>query len=447
MSGLLKFEYKRIFYDRKNIAFFIIFLVVSLYFVESGVKEFERFQKDKEVFVKSEREKIPKYINYKQYSGYGFRVLLDPLPLSIFYKNSTALGTLEGNVDNTQILKIFNAFKGKRLFYFRGHYKDYSGFIFFVGSLLMIYMGVMAIRSLQWLKFSLQFISPAQLFFRSTLIRLMFLNLFFIVVMGAVLAYARVKGIVLSELELQHFSYYGLFQLLLLDFFYLSGLLLSAVLKFRKTAFIGMFLVWLFFTFLLPELNRLYLFQGTQSLPFNETLDIEKLEHLMEFEEGVDKTFKGVKEDDVEKRKELHNKAINEFLNTYQASNRSKEAQMTLKIQKTIYTFEKQTVLFPTLFYSLLAAEVSSKGYYVFIDFKDYLLELQAGFSRFYFDRQYIQRKQEIESFVKGDENIFKAKTYLPRTYWWSVSVTFFYCLIFLGLSYILVLRRVYPYD
>jgi hypothetical protein len=422
-------------------------LLVALYFVNSGLGEFQRFQKDKSVFVDYERKSAPEYTDYTQYSGYGFRVLYQPSPVSVFFKNSTIFFDLEGKVDNTQILKIYYLYKGRKLFYVRGHYKDFSGFIFFVGSLFMIYMGVMSMRSLDSLKFTMQFVSLKRFFFMSTGVRLLYLNAFLVLVMAAAYVYARAHSLTFSASELQNYVYYGIFTLTLLNFFYFSGLLLAVILKFKKTAFIWMFVVWLVFTFLVPEINRHYLFEDTKGLPFSESIDIENLKMLMRFQERMKKFFQSTPVKNEEEELQLHRRFHKEFIDNYQLNNMAREARLTQKIKRTIHSFEKQTILFPTLFYHFLAAEASSKGYYGYLDFKDYIVSTQERFLRFFLKKQYILKEKKVENFVKNDENIFTAGSYIPRAYRWAVMFTFLYCLLFMAISYILLLRRVYPYD
>lgn len=446
MKGFLKYEFKRLLWDKKNLYFFAIFLLVSLYFVDSGLNEFSRFQKDKAVFTNYEKERVKEYTNYLQYSGYGFRVLFEPSPLNIFFNNSTVLFDIEGNIDNTQILKIYNLFKGKKLFYNRGYFKDFSGFIYFIGSLIMIYMGILNFRSINWLKFKLQFIDFRKLFIMSTFIRLIYLNFFFILVMSLAFIYAAVSRLTFSGHELYHYIYYVLFTLLMLNFFYFVGLLLAILLKFKKTSFIWMFILWLSFTFLVPEINRLYLFEDTKVLPSNEDIDIEKMKLLMQFQEKVMRHYQSIKDNESELEK-FYRATINDFLENYHLLNKNKEALLSKKIRNTVYYYEKQTLLFPTLFYYFVSAEISSKGYYGYLDFKDYMVTTQEAFLRFYLNKKYILKEKKVENFVKNNENIFKARSLCPQTFGQGAAVTFFYCLMLLAAAYIALKRRIYPND
>jgi len=444
MKALLKYEFRRVLCDKKNLYFFAIFLLVAIYFVNSGLNEFNRFQKDKAVFIKYEKARIKGYSNYQQYSGYGFRVLFEPSPLNIFFNNSTVLFDIEGNVDNTQILKIYNFFKGRRLFYSRGYFKDFSGFIYFIGSLLMIYMGILNFRSIDWLKFKLQFISFRKLFIMSTFIRLVYLNLFFILVMVIVFAYAGLNKLSFSGDEIYLFISFGLFTLLMLNFFYFVGLLLAILLKLKKAAFIWMFIFWLAFTLLVPEINRLYLFENVKELPPNEDIDSEKTKLLMQFQYNVMQRIRSIK-DNKKELIELYKKSVKEYLENYHLHIKNKETLLSKKIRNTIHYYEKNTLLFPTMFYSFLSAEISSKGYYGYLDFKNHMVETQEAFLRFFLNKRYILDEKEVESFVKKDENIFKAIGHFPQSFWQGFGITFFYCFLLLAAAYILLKRRIYP--
>ncbi|MCP5047407.1 MAG: hypothetical protein GY940_09570 [bacterium] len=443
---MLKFEFKSMFFDRKNVYFFIIILAISLYFVNSGIRGFRQFQEEKAETLDVERKMVESYDTWIQYSGFGFRMFFDPSPLVIFFNNSTVLSDIEGKIDNTGVLTIHNRFKGKKLFYNRGYFKDFSGFIYFTGSLLMLYMGIVGFRSLNRLKFELQFVSLKKLFLLSTLSRLFYLNLYFVVVMALAFGYAGLEGFSFLGGEISHLLAYTLFTVIMLNFYYFIGLLLSIILKFKQSTFLWMFILWVFFIFLAPEVNRLFLYEDIKGLPSNAKIDLQKRELLMEFEKKVGVGYLAVKDKTDEEQTKYKLKAIEEFMTHTHELNKIIEDRQKKEIEKVIFKYEKRSLLFPYLYYFFLSSEISSKGHYGYLEFKDHMVKIQEQFLRFYFTKSFIERKK-VEDFVKKDENIFKGRSHLTKTFLWACTVTFYYCLVLALAAFILLKRQVYPND
>jgi hypothetical protein len=443
---MFKYEFKRLIYDRKNIYFFTIILIAALYFTNSGIREYHQMQREKAQFLLTEEEMVRNLADYKQYSGYGFRVFFEPSPLFILFYNSTILLDIEGRIDNSELIKIYNQFKGKKLFYNRGYFKDFSGFIYFTGSLLMIYMGMVGFRSLERLKFELQFIKLGKLFAILNLSRLIYLNLFFILVMALSQGYAYLSGIPFMPTVFYHSLAFLLYTLVLLNFFYFVGLLVSVLLKFGQNSFLWMFILWIFFIFLAPDINRLFLSEEGGRLPSNASIDLLKVKAVQVFEKEVRKKFNVAKSDE-EQREKFYRIYIDQFLENTHLYNISLEKGLSNEIKKTLFAYERRSLMFPYLYYFFLSAELSSKGYYSYLDFKEHMVTTHGEFLRFFFYKYYIEKQEKVENFVKNNENLFVARSYLPRTFWWALSVSFYYCLLLAGAAFYLLKRLVYPND
>ncbi len=443
---MLVYEFRRLINDRKNVYFFALILGALLYFVNSGIREYLQFQADRTQVLAYEKAQVKNFPTYKHYSGFGFRVLFEPSPLSIFFNNSTVLFDIEGKIDNTEVLKIYNLFKGKKLFYNRGYFKDFSGFIFFTGSLLMIYMGIIGFRSMDRLKFELQFLSLKKLFILSTAVRLFYLNLFFALAMMFSFGFALLQGLSFSMVEIHHYIAFMVYTLILLNFFYFLGLLLVILLKFRKTSYIWMFILWLFFIFLAPDLNRLFLFEDTKNLPTTASVEAEKVKQLLDFESNVLKGYEVAKKDK-EKLRTFYTTYINQFLENFHLANKNKEEFLSRILEQSIRTYETRSLLFPTLYYFFLSAETSSKGYFGYLDFKDHMIATHEQFLRFYFTKYFIEKSKKVENFVKHNENLFKARSYLPGTFLWACLLSLQYCLLMGIAGFMLLKRLVYPHD
>lgn len=98
----------------------------------------------------------------------------------------------------------------------------------------------------------------------------------------------------------------------------------------------------------------------------------------------------------------------------------------------------------PITFYNSTSVEVSSKGYRNFIRRLLYLIELQGKFVRFYIDRCFYNDPNVMVSFVKGNENLYRSKSYLPRQFAAGAAVQMLYILILLTAAMYRFERLVY---
>ena len=94
----------------------------------------------------------------------------------------------------------------------------------------------------------------------------------------------RLGGCVFSGAETAIFLLYLLFLVLLLDFFYLLGQLTTVLVGFRKVFFLWFFIVWFICVFLLPEINRISVFNKSRALESAEKVNLEKFRTLMALE-------------------------------------------------------------------------------------------------------------------------------------------------------------------
>jgi len=95
---------------------------------------------------------------------------------------------------------------------------------------------------------------------------------------------------------------------------------------------------------------------------------------------------------------------------------REMETDRINKLEKVIEKYEGLSTLFPTTFYISLNRELSSKGYRNVISFYRYAYEMRQEFIEFYIKRKFFMPlpKNGVESFVKGNENLFEGKSGLP---------------------------------
>jgi ABC-type transport system involved in multi-copper enzyme maturation permease subunit len=280
------------------------------------------------------------------------------------------------------------------------------------------------------------FVNFKKLVFVGTLVRLLLLNAFFILLLLAAFFFVKIHGIHFSRPEVNHFLYYSLFLLITLVFFYLAGMLLTVLFKFRKVVFLWMFVFWVIFMFLIPEFSRIFIFNKARTLPSNESFSLRQLKALLAFEHNAQEYFTiypPPKDADMD---QIFRKFTTDFLENVHNFSKSQELNLNNDIKNIVHSYEYISTLFPTQFYYFLAGEISSKGYYGYTDFADYVIKSQEKFVRYYLNKKFVLKEKKVESFVKGDENVFKAQSHLPNAYWPGLTAVFCYCLAMFMIAY-----------
>jgi hypothetical protein len=134
--------------------------------------------------------------------------------------------------------------------------------------------------------------------------------------------------------------------------------------------------------------------------------------------------------------RQMQKKFAGQFINSSYLLNMGRETKYLREVGKVISGHEWQSALFPTTFYYFLSGEASGKGYYGYLDFMDYIMKLRNRFIQFYIQKRYEDNYAVVESFVKGDENVFHAHSQLPGTYWFGFLTTLFYAAAFFVLTF-----------
>jgi hypothetical protein len=444
MLAFLRFERRRIFGEKKNLIFLGFISLFSAYFVWSGLNEYRQFQIEKKIFIKFEKEKISQIVTYAQYGSFGFRLLYEASPLNLFFINSSILQDVESNIDSLEAIKVESSFKGKKLFLKRGYFKDFAGISFIFGSLFMLYLGHLAMVSPAYLRFMTGRLALKKYYGLTTLARLFWLDLFFISLGLGLFLLVQLGGIVFSGSEKIIFLSYLLFLVLLLDFIYLLGQLTSVLVRFRKIFFLWFFIVWFICIFLLPEINRVGVFNKSLALESAEKVNLEKFRTLMALEKKFRDYLKVNPATPLDQIRQMQKKFAVQFINSSYLVNTGLETKYLREVDKVIAGHERQSAIFPTTFYYFLAGEASGKGYYGYLDFMDYIMKLRNRFMQFYLKKRYEANDAAVESFVKGDENVFHSRSRLPKTFWLGLLATVFYGAACMVLAYWRLCSQVY---
>jgi hypothetical protein len=260
--------------------------------------------------------------------------------------------------------------------------------------------------------------------------------------MGISLIFLEINGIKLLKQEYIHLSIYlGVLSLMLFFFFILGTI--TGLMKSRFAGFVMVVISWFVLVFLVPGVVNAVISRKADNIVSNYHLELEKLKKIMDFEKralaevGPSKNWRNNPNASREFMESFWNKDFKEL----QAFEKRLENEMVGNIRR----FQILSFFSPSTFFLSIGDEISSKGYENFILFFDYIQKLKEKFVRFYLDKKYHSNSSpsgntptniRIESFIKGHENLFYAKSRLPKDFFRGLGLTLGYITMLLVISY-----------
>jgi hypothetical protein len=421
LKRVLILEAKKLFIKRTLIILLTV-LLFSFFFCLDGINDYKMIKSSQKPFQEMEKAKVSMHIHYTFYGIRGVRLLFIPGPLSVIFNDTALFEGMTAHVDTAEKLNISNSFKGKDLFSDSGGYMDYSGVMLLIGAFLALLYGFDATRNRDYLQMLSELTGKRFLILFVILSRILLTNLII-----AVLSLLTLLGLVLSGIEAFNSIYllYAFGLSLVLTFFFLTG---AAIGAFRNkpaqlTALpILYFLLVLFIPWLVQKAVYIEAKEGILSI---YDFEYKMLRSLMKLEERSFKQIGTWKSGDVASEEvkalvksgqELEYKKLKRF-----------ETDRLNKMVKRIGVYQSLAAIFPTSFYLSTNKELSSKGFHNFIDFYRYAFDMKHRFIKFYIDRKFYHSlpKEGVESFIKGDENMFYGKSGLPDNYTLGLTITF----------------------
>lgn len=417
----------------KTVGVLLLFSILGLHFVQMGINNYKSIIESKEKFRDIERLKVKQYINYAQYGAYGFRLLFIPRPISIYFVNSSAISELTANVDTGERLNIYNSFKGKTLFAEKaGGFKDFSGIMLLMGSLLVLYFGYESMTHKDYLRYMTGFADLKKLFLSIVFSRVLIVTLTFFFIGGLSLLLLAINGFRLTGNEMSHWlAFMGVLVLLSVFFFTLGTI--AGTFKSRFNGFVTLIFLWFIFVFLIPWVVNAFTAHKADNIVSNYQLELEKLKILMGFEKQAAEQEGPVTVSNTETERKLVESAWNNEIKKIQLLEKKMEREM----QENIHGFQVISSSFPSTFYLSTGNEISGKGYENFIRFYEYIQHLKWKFVRYYIDKKYYSGTSDVESFIKGNENLFYSETLFPRYFVHGEQLMVVYIMGLLIVSYI----------
>lgn len=451
MTSTIRFEALRVF-NKAVIIILISLVIASLYFTFLGVSGYKKFLHHKENFIASEKSKIRLYMNYEQYGAAGFRVMLEPSALGVFFNRSDFVRDLKAKIDTSEIVNIYNGRKGKDAFPDGSRFGDMAQTVAVFGSLLMMVMGFLTFSN----RHAITFFGSGY-FSKSIFSRLLLLDTFFLLIFVFNNVLARVMGITFTADENVVFVCFILLSLLLLNCFFTAGLVLKAFFKYKKPAVTYLLIAWFIFVFGVPEATRVLRSIEINGLPSVEKVNVEMLETLLEAERAHKEYIRDILSQNpgssgAGKAGPDLKKVVKALFDRYMANefikNREKEEILMGRVKKSIDTFSFYSSFSPVDFFNMVSADASGKGYRAYVDFIYYVLDLRDSFFRFYGEKRYQTSEGKNideappESFIKNHKNVYTTRARLPETIVNGTAAMLIYLLILSAVLFLLERKK-----
>jgi len=437
LTSIFNFQLKQAV-NKRNMLVFLVIAVILQVFLQVGKANHNDILESKDTYQRHEKQKASRYLHYTQYGSFGIQLLIIPHVNCILYFDSTC-DNLLCNADSTYVFNTYTSVKGRRLFANRSRFLNFSAMFLLFGVLACLVYGKDTIVRKDYLKFISNLTGSARAFWFTVTARLMILFLAALVLYGI----SVLPLLVFDGINLFSASYPSLFIIILVFLFFFS---IGCVVGFKKSQFTRILIlgaVYFISVILLPWVMDLYAQISAKDLPPLIEYDFQNFNVLMQEEEKWDKKYGPPKsnedssDDEIKDFKEIMIKMKKIFRRNEDIL--KSQTMAKIKTQKTISAF------FPPLFYFSTCESSSGTGVDAYMDFHTYCQETKEGFVDFVIDKTFPGKDQplpKVESFLKGDEDLFFSKPKLPYNFGLGVFLTPFYTALLLLLTFSILKKR-----
>ncbi|UCH97373.1 MAG: hypothetical protein JSV88_11120 [Candidatus Aminicenantes bacterium] len=414
----------------------LVFYVILMVMAQVGMNEYKGELKEVEIANRLEKLKAGQFDRYTPYSVFGVQFIIMPTPLN-FLQTFQVYNDLVSAVDSGTKLLVYESKKGNNVTPdTAAGYLNFSGLLFLFGSILACVYGYMGYNNEKYLKYLCRLKAFNNVFFSIFAVRLVLFSLTVLFILASNVGLALLNGIHILD---SHYLWFSLLVLVVLNFFLFIGALFGA-LKNRKAGIalvVGMILI---LDFLVPWLVIKTVKNISVSISEHQT-QYDQLIILMAFEKLGIKTFGDLRSGD----------EVKEFMKSYLKNQLTIQEEMESKHrQRIIEKIEKYrmiSVFFPSSFYLTSTAEISGKGYNNYFAFYDFTKKKKREFIVFYFQKEYFETPEpgKVESFIKGNDSIFRCVSSLPGNFLFGMGLLLFYMVVAVIGTYFIVYNKVYP--
>jgi ABC-type transport system involved in multi-copper enzyme maturation permease subunit len=408
-TALFLKELKR-FNGPRNLAVWLIFLVIVLVFVNTGVNDYKKVPEKEEKFKTIQFNYFKNTPNYVGYGRDGIKIVFIPSPTEVLFQNTVVPPDLAAKIDNIVSVNIGNNLKGKSLSPSGiGGRLDFSNLVLLLGSIFALFFGYESLYHKEYLKFLSSLRSHRKTFAaivisRSILFIAAFLFLFFFV-----LLFLAVAGIGFSAANYATLAGFLVSKLGMLLFFFMVGVFFGT---FRSVLFsaVSMFVAWFLLVFIIPGLINAAVGKKIPDIILAYQTELNKFKITIDFENKTEKKMGKFSRGNIEAERQN----IEEFKKVDYKEMENLEKALRDEIAAAIHTYYTLSAWTPVTFYQCTGNEISSRGYESFLDFHKYAVDLKRDFVWFFIQRVFYNDPEVMVSFIKKDENIYRASSQLP---------------------------------
>ena len=423
IRGTFIFEWRRIL-SRRNALKFLLLTALLWYCVFFSVSEYKTLLKEKEHFLSYEKMKFSMYLTYDQYGSSGFRIIAIPAKLSIFF-NSYNFFNMESDISTNEVVNINSQLKGGNFFKTIIGYDDFSGILYLLGTILMVYFGVNTFPSRKYLKN----LAKKRYILYSIFLRCIILNLIFALILSASILFAYLSGIDFSNNDITIYFQYSVFLLLFLDLFFFVGVLIAILLSFRRNAILWGSLIWFLIIILVPEIQKIYIKKTATEIQRNESVNTRKLEGLYGYESKFFKYAETIKDKSrTEKRKLIKEYILKNYLKILE-QNKEIEMKLMSSMKKIMNKISNHSLLSPSTYHTFLIREISSKGNTGYISFLNHVINIKEAFFHFYIENRYADYFK-VRPFLETEKQVFYLESRMPGDYLSGILILLAYMLL-----------------
>jgi len=431
MNTALFFLETRRFFSRKKLIFLFLIFILLLIMGAIGIKDYKQSHDGAREFQEAERMIFSELDNFSQYSFQGLRFVFLPSGVSTFFNNYNISRELTARLTSVTTLDIFCNLKGKELAarYWK-EYMDFAGvFLIFFG-LFALVLGYEIPADKEYLKYLSTIFGIKRLFNYMLFIRYILIMVTFLFILGIQLILLKIMGINFIWEDWRGLNYFMVAAAIVILFFLLSGSLIGLI-RSKSNSFIRPLAVWFVLVFLLPWILYLIGWEGASDIQNSYQSEVKKMSIIVKFERMCQKKQGDFDRSNIKKEREL----IDEYYKKYYPKIIGIELKDRENIANRIQNYWKSSIIMPTTFYNMVCREVSSGGYGSFLQFYDFLISQHEAFSHFWVDHVFYGKPDEMESFIKGDENLFHGESQVPPYFLGGTIINLAYCLLLYILS------------
>ncbi len=416
------------FCSKRNLVIWLILLALTLLYTHNGIRDYRTESEKEDKFKKIQSTYFQTTRNYDGYGRDGIKSLFVPAPTAALFKNTIIPPDLFAKVDSIVLVALYNNLKGKSLSPGNiGYIPDFSVLSLFILSLLAMFYGYQTIRNRGLLKMLVSCTGrPKQLFALLVLGKFSVFTLAYLLLVSAQVLLLKILGVALTADDYLGLCFFGLSALLMFLFFFLSSALIGSF-KIKGFSATGLFIaLWLGFIIIIPGAVHSLMEDTLPDATADYQAELDKFGIVADFEKRITEQAGDFDRSNIESER----KFIEEFWSVDFAKMESLETELKSALSRGIDKYGKLALLTPTTFYLMTCNEVSSCGYENFLSFYDFTQALKRRFTRFWINRVFYNNPRVMVNFIKGDENIYRARSRGPALFKFGVLINLFWCIL-----------------